>query len=113
MSSPLGPVEICCDAPPYAVVQACRHVGIQSPEDVRWLRMSAFRGRQDRRHQGPSLLFWKVLWDAGKRTDTTCTCGAPLPELRLVVVTFNTGYEASYLLGQCGRCRTVYWDPPR
>jgi hypothetical protein len=112
MSNPLRPIEICCDAPPYQVVQACRRVCIQSPEDVRWLRLSEFRTRQDRRQQGPSLLFWKMFGKRGEGAARTCTCGEPLPELRLVVVTFNTGDKASYLLGQCGRCRTVFWDEP-
>jgi hypothetical protein len=112
MSSQLGPIEICCDAPPYQVVRACRHICIQSPEDVHWLRMSAFRTRQDRRQQGLSLLFWQMFWKRGKRAARTCTCGEPLPQLRLVVVTFNTGDKASYVLGQCSRCRTVFWDEP-
>jgi len=111
MSSRWGPIEICCDAPPYQVVQACRHLCIRSPEDVRWLRMSEFRTRQDRRQQGPSLLFWKMFWKKGDRAARTCTCGEPLPELRRVVVTFSTG-QASYLLGQCSRCRTIFWDEP-
>jgi hypothetical protein len=112
MSSQLGPIEICCDAPPYQVVQACRHLCIQFPEDVRWLRMGEFLTRQDRRQQGPSLPFWKMFWKGGLGAARTCTCGALLPELRLVVVTFNTGEKASYLVGQCGRCRTVFWDEP-
>ena len=31
-----GLSEIECDAPAYSVVQACRKLGLQSPEDVRW-----------------------------------------------------------------------------
>ncbi len=112
MWSQLGPVEIYCDAPPYQVVQACRDLCVQSPEDVRWLRMSTFQTGQDRRQQGPSLPFWRTFWKRGEPAARACTCGVPLPELRLVVVTFNTGDKVSYLLGQCGRCRTVFWDEP-
>jgi hypothetical protein len=112
MSSQLGPIDICCDAPPYQVVQACRNICIQAPEDVRWLRMSEFRSRLDRRPQGLSLLFWKMFWKRGEPAARTCTCGEPLPELRLAVVTFNTGAKACYLIGQCCRCRTVFWDEP-
>jgi hypothetical protein len=38
MSERLGPIESRCDAPPYAVVQACRLLDFQTPEDVRWCR---------------------------------------------------------------------------
>jgi len=112
MSSPLGPIEICCDAPPYPVVQVCRHIRFQSPEEVRWLRMSAFRNWQDGRHQGPSLQSWKMLWKMGKRAGRTCTCGGPLPELRLIAFTFNMGDKASYFFGQCHRSRTIFRDEP-
>jgi hypothetical protein len=116
MSSQLGPLEICCDAPPYPIVQGCLHAGIQSPEDVRWLRISEFRNRQDGGQQSsssPHFSLWKVLWGSGQAPQRkTCTCGAELPPLRLVVFTFNTGDQAPYLLGQCSRCRTVFWDEP-
>jgi hypothetical protein len=112
MSSQLGPIAICCDAPPYPVVKACCHFHIQSPEDVRWLRMTEFRTRQDRSQHGPSLLFWKTFWKRGERRARTCTCGQPLPELSLVGITFNTGDKALYFLGQCSRCWTVFWDEP-
>lgn len=110
MSSSLGPIEMCCDAPPYPVVRACRHIHFQTPEDVRWLRMSAFRTwRDSRQHEAPSQ-FWKTLWKRDKSVAGTCTCGEPLPELRLAVFTFETGVQVSYLLGQCSRCRTIFWD---
>ncbi len=109
MSSELGPVDVCCDAPPYPVVQACRAIRIRSPEDVRWLRLSTFRNWQESQH-GLSLQFWKALWHRGKHAERACTCGEALPQLGLVVFTFNTGDKVSYLLGQCRRCRTVFWD---
>jgi hypothetical protein len=28
----------------------------------------------------------------------------------IVVAAFEEGEEATYLLGQCRRCRTVFWD---
>jgi hypothetical protein len=112
MSSPLEPIEICCDAPPYPVVQACRLFDIQSPEDVRWLRMRAFRRARNGRHQGFSWPFWKLFWKRGQHSSQTCTCGQPLPLLRWVVFSFNTGEQASYLLGQCSRCHTIFWDAP-
>ena len=36
MNGHLGPVEVECDAPPYAVVQACAYLGFDRPLDVRW-----------------------------------------------------------------------------
>jgi hypothetical protein len=112
MSSPLGSVEIYCDAPPYPVVQACRYIGIQSPEGVRWLRMNSFRNWQPSGHQGLLSHSWKMFWKTGERAARTCTCGQTLPELRLVLVTFNTGNNAFYLVAQCSRCRSVFWDAP-
>jgi hypothetical protein len=112
MSSPLGPIEICCDAPPYRIVQACHDVGIRSPEDVRWLRLSEFRRLQDGKPQSSSSPWWKLLWGKARYAGRTCTCGASLPRLRLVVFTLNTGDELAYLLGQCDQCRTVFWDEP-
>jgi hypothetical protein len=110
MSGQLGSVEICCDDPPYAIVQACRHIHIESPEDVRWLRMSAFRSRQNSGEPSPWSLLWEMLLGSGKQSARTCTCGEPLPELRLVEFRFDPGNVAAYLLGQCHRCRTVFWD---
>lgn len=112
MSTQLGPIEICCDAPSYQVVQACRYLGFQSPEDVRWLRMSRFGSSQKRRQHGLASLFSKLFGKKRARRDRTCTCGKTLPELRSVVVTFNNGDEAFYFLGQCSGCRTISWDEP-
>ena len=110
MLSRLGPIEICCDAPPYEVVQACRRVGVRSPEDVRWLRMSEFRTRQDRSQRGPSMRFWKMFWKKSEHAAGTCTCGQPLPALRPVVVTFKPGEKAYVVLGQCSSCHSIFWD---
>jgi hypothetical protein len=35
-----------------------------------------------------------------------------VPTLKLVAFTFNTGEEQFFFLGQCRRCRTVFWDEP-
>jgi hypothetical protein len=40
----LGPIDVDCDAPSYMIVQACRQLVMQSPEDVRWCRMRHFLG---------------------------------------------------------------------
>jgi len=41
VSTRLGPILIDCDAPPYAIVQACERRGLRSPLDVRWCRGAA------------------------------------------------------------------------
>ncbi len=113
MSSQLGPIGICCDSPPYPVVQACRRLGFYSPEDVRWLRTDEFGTPPDPGQQGSSMRVWKMLWKRERRQARTCTCGEPWPVPRLVSFTFNTGDKAAYFLAQCGRCRTVFWDESR
>jgi hypothetical protein len=40
MSNQLGPIDVCCDAPPYPIVKACAQLGFLMPEDVRWCQMS-------------------------------------------------------------------------
>ena len=110
MSSQLGPIEVTCDAPSYPVVRACRRVGIRAPEDVRWWRMSHFLSQA----AGWKGLFhaatWKNLLRRPQPDERTCTCGAKLPTAERVTFTFTTGREESYLLGQCARCGTVFWE---
>jgi hypothetical protein len=96
------PLELECDAPCYAVVQACSEIGIQAPEDVRWCRLGNLFGDPS----GWPMIMHRETWGMKPQ----CLCGAPLPEMQRYLFTFNTGKETYYLLGQCGRCRTVYWD---
>jgi hypothetical protein len=108
--SRLGPIEITCNAPSYKIVQACRRIGFTSPEDVRWCRLSEFA------HPTPGWksLFqaetWKRLLAGHGVEGKTCSCGANLPILDRVTFTFTTGLEATYMLGQCSRCQTVFWE---
>lgn len=109
--SDLGPLEVLCDAPPYSIIQACRRVGVQDPEDVRWLRVSHLE-QQDGDPQRETLnpLAWKSLLGMSKWMKLNCTCGQRLPTLEKCTFTFITGKELSYHIGQCRRCRTVYWE---
>jgi hypothetical protein len=108
--SRMGAFEINCDAPSYKVVQACRRIGFENPEDVRWCRRSEFVHHAE----GWRGLFhsetWKRLLGGPRSQHQCCSCGHKLPSLDRVTFTFTTGHEASYLLGQCGGCRTVFWD---
>ena len=110
MAQSLGPVDIYCDSPPYPIVQACNRIGLQRPEDVRWCRMSHFLSGHDGRGEVIGMMAWKSLLGIGRPRELTCDCGHPLPTLERCTFTFITGREASYMIGQCSRCLTVFWE---
>lgn len=107
MNEQFGPLECCCDAPPYGIVRGCHLIGLKNPEDVAWHRLShPPKGRQglfrpqDRKMQGKT-----------KETATECcTCGRALPALETYDFTLVGGGEVRYLLGQCAHCHTILWD---
>jgi hypothetical protein len=106
----LGPMDIECDAPPFSVVKACKGLGFQSPSDVRWCRMShVLRGQ---REVGGAVGFHPLRWlfGSGQPPKRTCSCGQSLPLLERYTFTFVSEKEAHFLLGQCCRCQTIYWD---
>jgi hypothetical protein len=108
MSSPRGPIDIECDAPPYPIVAACQDLGFQAPLDVRWYRLRPFlRGRR-----GGLFGFHPLQWLFGSHhpPGPACTCGQPLPRLEHYTFTPVSKREAYYLLGQCRRCRTMFWE---
>jgi hypothetical protein len=43
MFTSLGPIDVCCEAPEYPIVEACKQLGFRSPWDVRWLHRSRLR----------------------------------------------------------------------
>jgi hypothetical protein len=109
----LGPLDIDCDCPPYAIVQASKRIGIRRPEDVRWCRLIHFLNEPPSWRELLSLQSWKYFLGGREwRKAKVCVCGQPLPCLAKYAFTYNTGSEESYLLGQCGRCRTVFWEEP-
>jgi len=110
MFSRLGPINIDCDAPLYSVVEACEKLGFQSPLDVRWCRMSHVLGGQ--RESSGVVGFHPLLWMFGsiQPPEATCTCGQSLPLMERYTLTFAWEKEAHYLLGQCRRCRTMFWE---
>jgi hypothetical protein len=99
MSSELGPFEIDCDAPSYFVVRACEGLGFRTPQDVRWRRI-------DRRNLERPGGFFPWL----RANASCCSCGQPLPALEGYTFTFISGRQTEYHLGQCQRCRTIFWD---
>jgi hypothetical protein len=94
----LGPIEVCCDSPPYTVVRACRQLGFQEPEDVRWSRVNRALPGQD----GP--------WAFFRAQEHACRCGVKLPLLERCTFALRTGERMSFFLGQCPRCRTMFWE---
>lgn len=110
MFSQFGQLEICCDAPPYAVVRACKRCGFHSPLDVRWCRMSHLLHEEGQRRSNLGVRFWMWLIGASRLKEHTCTCGQTLPDLKRYRFTILSKKVGDYLLGQCRHCRTVYWD---
>lgn len=102
--------EICCDAPSYGIVRACEQCGFSSPLDVRWCRMSHFVNGAGQRKGSFGSRLWQWFFGKRKPKVRTCTCGQPLPVLKKVGFTFLCKKVGDYLLGQCPRCRTMFWD---
>jgi hypothetical protein len=110
MPSNLGLLELECDAPSYPIVRACRKLGMKAPEDVRWCRITRF---QRRGHGWMRFLAGRTLGRLfGKHGSEAevCTCGHTLPNLEGYSFAFSTGEQMDYQLGQCPRCRTIFWD---
>ena len=91
----LGPLEIECDSPPYPIVQACNAIGVIRPEDSLWVSISAFT---------------KFKKDATNKEKSLCFCLKKLPKPAKFRFTYNTGTEHSYSVGQCQKCKTVFWS---
>jgi hypothetical protein len=103
------PLQIECDAPSYAIVQACQRLGFHTPEDVRWCRLSHLgRHRVDWRQ-----LFrrpWRFFLEMARSSARTCFCGHALPALEMCTFTLISGREIPYYMGQCRRCHAIFWD---
>jgi hypothetical protein len=112
MSSSLGPIDIVCDAPPYSIVRAGRGLGFFCPEDVRWCRLSHFRTEHESRWELLNPMTWKAALGGNVRTrrTLTCSCSQELPLMERYIFTYSTGAQSTYLLGQCRRCRTIFWE---
>jgi hypothetical protein len=102
--------EIWCDAPPYAVVRACKGCGFQSLFDVRWCRISRLRNESEQRRGTLILQVWHWLLRSTRAPERTCTCGQPSPVLKRYSLSFVSEKVGDYLLGQCWRCRTMFWE---
>jgi hypothetical protein len=86
-------------------------LGVRTPEDVRWLRLSAFQSRPRPAVPARGLAgFVAGLFCRATPPGTGCTCGARLPELSASLVVVDAGEALGFRIGQCARCRTVFWD---
>ncbi len=111
MFNQLPPIEINCDAPPYSIVRACRMVGLRTPEDVRWCRLSLFRKERPARARLLDPSTWKAILGIDEAHADQCSCGGALPMLEKYTFTCMSGRELEYFLGQCPCCRTIFWEP--
>ena len=106
---PRRATELDCDAPPYYIVQACWQIGLDKPEDVRWLEAGhVLAGRGVAAPRSKSRR-WNDLLEAGDLAAMHCSCGRPLPTLTRYKFTLNDSDIVFYSFGQCPRCKTVYW----
>jgi hypothetical protein len=78
--------------------------------DVRWCRLSHFRAGERQREGTFGVRVWRWLLGRRRRQLQSCTCGQPLPDLREYCFSCHAEKVGDYLLGQCSRCGTVFWD---
>jgi hypothetical protein len=103
-------LEISCDAPHYAVARASTECGLDSPLDVRWCHMSRFLEAETQRRCSLTCRLWQRLFGRNQPKEYTCICGQPLVELTWCEFPFRDAKKDHYLLSQCRRCRTIFWD---
>jgi len=110
MSSQLGPIDVDCDALSYPIVRACTGLGFRNPLDVRWCQMSQFLNESNEGAGFFSSVSWLLFLNRNQPRAKTCTCGEPLPTLDQFKFQFPSGRQVEYLLGQCARCNTMFWE---
>jgi hypothetical protein len=71
------------------------------PEDVRWIKMSHFHSFVEDSKMNRYFL------SAGGVV--LCFCHEKLPKLSKYRFTYSAGDEVTYSVGQCPKCRTVFW----
>jgi len=112
MAGSLGPIDLSCDAPSYLVIRQCETLGMHAPLDVRWCRLSHFRSGRNSRWKTLGAQLWGLFFGArpSQPEEQTCSCSHPLPELEKYTFTTVSGKQLHYLLGQCRRCWTMFWE---
>src|SRR6516165_6606718 len=108
MPEQVGPIDIECDAPSYGIVRGCRDLGLETPLDVRWLRLDHVAdGRYSPRHLR-RVQAWTAALGLTRPARPTCSCGQALPSVERCTFILRSGIQVDYLLGQCARCKTIY-----
>jgi hypothetical protein len=105
----LESLDLECDAPSYSIVKISQILGFQSPVDVRWCRLSHFPGGE-RGRQGFWTRLRRFFFSRTEAKRKTCTCGQPLPDMKRLALAHLFPQEVNYFLGQCPRCRTIFWE---
>jgi hypothetical protein len=105
----LGTIEIECDSPAYSIVQACRKLGFYSPEDVRWCQQSNALPNSIQQHRLFKSRFLKWLIGKPEPGGSECVCGQKLPRFESYSFTLRSNQKHRLLLGQCDRCKTIFW----
>jgi hypothetical protein len=109
MSRDLGPLEVVCDAPPYGVVRASRALGIEAPEDVRWCETERYLRERSYDHAAWRGEGWNELVERLGPRVLACPCGRRLPAVLGYRCAGGADASGLYYLGQCVRCKRVYW----
>lgn len=102
--------EFECDAPPYPIVEACETIGIRSPLDVRWCRISRSRLASGQASSLFGRLVRKLFHAQPPEAEITCFCRKPLPETECYRFTCSGEESVCYRIGQCPQCFTIFWD---
>jgi len=102
-------LDIECDAPPYPIVGACRKLGFQSPEDVRWCSVGNAHPAPPKQRGGLFAQAFNAIFRKTAQQNGDCLCRCRLPELDQYTFTLACGQEKHLLLGQCRRCLTIFW----
>ena len=110
--NPFGTTEIDDEAPPYAIVQACRRLGFYAPEDVRWCQVSAAPPASKPQPESGRFRILRSFFGKRGPKRPRCACGRPLPRLENHTFTLRSGEQNQLRLGQCHRCKTIYWQEP-
>jgi hypothetical protein len=100
-----------CDAPPYPIIRACRKLGFETPEDVRWCRRGSAVTPEPTGWKRFAPRLWNLLFGRFNAEPRGCPCVRRPPALNRCTFTMSSGREVGYLIGQCSRCRTIIWEP--
>jgi len=69
------------------------------------------KNRTPHRKSSFGSALWQLLFGTSDPKEKACACGEPLPDLKQYRFAFTPSEKGSeYLLGQCRKCRTIFWD---